>query len=60
MKWGRIQRIVNEFEQVCNGDRQVFETKYPGLASQYTKLYKAVDIERERRKERLPRRRGVV
>lgn len=57
VKWGRIQKVVDEYERVCMGDNNTFQAKYPGLAPHYTKLYKAIDVERKRRNECRPRRR---
>lgn len=58
VKWGRIQRVVDEFEKHCRGDRAVFDSQYPGLSGRYTKLVEAVDAARERRGEltRRPKR----
>lgn len=51
VKWGRIRRVVREFEEHCGGDRDEFEECFPALADSYTKLWKAVDKAREEREE---------
>jgi hypothetical protein len=49
VKWGKIQKVVSEFRNTCGSDRERFEGLYPGLSGKYTKLVKAIDIEREKR-----------
>jgi len=62
VKWGKIQKVVSEFCKACGSDRERFEALYPGLSQQYTKLLKAIDLERERRDElvRRPKKRRRV
>jgi hypothetical protein len=51
VKWGKIQKVMHEFHDVCASNRGVFESHYPGLSSQYAKLCKAVNIKRQERGE---------
>jgi hypothetical protein len=51
VKWGKIQKVMHEFHDVCASNRGVFESRYPGLSSQYAKLCKAVNIKRQERGE---------
>ena len=55
MKWGKIKKVVHEFQDVCQGNMNTFEAMYSGLAGQYTKLVKAIDESRKARKELKPR-----
>jgi hypothetical protein len=45
-KLSMIGIVRAEFAEVCSGDWEVFERRYPGLRYQYTKLVKAVRVAR--------------
>jgi len=59
VKWGKIAKVVEEFQDFCDSDHQVFESRFPGLSSRYTKLVKAINSEREKRDDlvRRPKKR---
>lgn len=55
VKWGKIQKVVHEFRVVCKSDHKEFDTQYPGLLTQYAKLFKAVNVARQSRGELVER-----
>jgi len=55
VKWGKIQKVVHEFREVCDSDRDVFESHYPGLSCHYAKLCKAINVERRVRGDLMER-----
>lgn len=59
IKYTNVKSVVTEFEGECNGDRNVFEARYPGLSGKYTELYKAIrnaKIARGETKARSPKK----
>jgi hypothetical protein len=62
VKWGKIRKVVNEFQDFYNSDIHLFEAQYPGLSLKYTDLVKAIDVEREKRNDlvRRPRKRHRI
>ncbi|KAJ7611137.1 hypothetical protein DFH06DRAFT_1345694 [Mycena polygramma] len=57
VKLGNIRAVCTEFKIQCRGDHGIFEGKYPGLRKKFTRLMKAVRVERKLRGETKSRNR---
>ncbi|KAJ7645104.1 hypothetical protein DFH06DRAFT_1333400 [Mycena polygramma] len=57
VKLGNIRSVCSEFNVQCGGDHVAFEEKYPGLRKKFTRLMKAVRVERKLRGETKSRNR---